>query len=217
MTPPDRIYSKLGNFALRNYDFFGRSIERSNISFRKKSPTKETVIPSEEEVVNMVKKWRLDEPLIDHLEKEKQSDTLKKDNVDPEKVVEVIKEHRAESYTRLKDLATPMEIDQKLLEVKDIFIESGYQMEWNTTNSITIQEMMVEKNITGLEEFKNWMEKGNLGVVKRRIIKAAEGHAILNDEFSQRLEDINRYQDNKEVGDKRPILESPIVPDHESW
>ncbi|CAB4393424.1 unnamed protein product [Rhizophagus irregularis] len=76
---------------------------------------------------------------------------------------------------------------------------------------------MVEKNLTGLEEFKQWVAEGNLGTVKRRIIEAAEGHAILNDEFSQRMDDINRYQDNKGIGDKGPMLESPSVPDRELW
>jgi hypothetical protein len=31
----------------------------------------------------------------------------------------------------------------------------------------------------------------------------------LNDGFEQRLKDENKYQDKKEIGDKRPIFDSP--------
>ncbi|PKY28989.1 hypothetical protein RhiirB3_417582, partial [Rhizophagus irregularis] len=31
----------------------------------------------------------------------------------------------------------------------------------------------------------------------------------MNDNFKQRLENENRYQDEKKIGEKRPILESP--------
>lgn len=38
----------------------------------------------------------------------------------------------------------------------------------------------------------------------------------MNDGFTKRLEDVNRYQDEKETGDKRPILESPSAPERKS-
>ncbi|PKY54470.1 hypothetical protein RhiirA4_473300 [Rhizophagus irregularis] len=43
------------------------------------------------------------------------------------------------------------------------------------------------------------------------------GYITLNDEFTQRLKDENRYQDSKEIGDKRPILESPSPPTRKPW
>ncbi|CAB4446294.1 unnamed protein product [Rhizophagus irregularis] len=51
----------------------------------------------------------------------------------------------------------------------------------------------------------------------RRVVELAEEQNIieylgLNDDFKKRLEDVNRYQDDKETGDKRPILESPAAP-----
>ncbi|POG64890.1 hypothetical protein GLOIN_2v1880975 [Rhizophagus irregularis DAOM 181602=DAOM 197198] len=41
-------------------------------------------------------------------------------------------------------------------------------------------------------------------------------YTSLNDGFTKRLEDVNRYQDEKETGDKRPILESPSAPERKS-
>ncbi|PKK57644.1 hypothetical protein RhiirC2_797667 [Rhizophagus irregularis] len=55
----------------------------------------------------------------------------------------------------------------------------------------------------------------NTTSVRRRVIELAEQqndleiYKTLNDDFTKRLDDVNRYQDGKEVGDKRPILESP--------
>ncbi|PKB99006.1 hypothetical protein RhiirA5_463007 [Rhizophagus irregularis] len=42
-------------------------------------------------------------------------------------------------------------------------------------------------------------------------------YTTLNDDFTKRLKDENRYQDNKDVGDKRPILESPSPPERKPW
>ncbi|CAB4426150.1 unnamed protein product [Rhizophagus irregularis] len=55
--------------------------------------------------------------------------------------------------------------------------------------------------------------------VRKRVIELAEQqndlsgeYWTLNDDFTKRLEDVNRYQDEKESGEKRPILESPSAP-----
>ncbi|PKY63516.1 hypothetical protein RhiirA4_492733 [Rhizophagus irregularis] len=56
--------------------------------------------------------------------------------------------------------------------------------------------------------------------LRKRVIELAEQqndldsgeYWTLNDDFTKRLEDVNRYQDEKETGDKRPILESPSAP-----
>lgn len=42
-------------------------------------------------------------------------------------------------------------------------------------------------------------------------------YTTLNNDFKQRLKDENRYQDEKEVEDKRPILESPSPSTRKTW
>ncbi|PKK55459.1 hypothetical protein RhiirC2_802325, partial [Rhizophagus irregularis] len=39
--------------------------------------------------------------------------------------------------------------------------------------------------------------------------KIFQEYTTLNENFKQRLENKNRYQDEKKIGEKRPILESP--------
>ncbi|PKY16266.1 hypothetical protein RhiirB3_428604 [Rhizophagus irregularis] len=41
-------------------------------------------------------------------------------------------------------------------------------------------------------------------------------YTTLNDNFKQRLENENRYQDEKKTGEKRPILGSPKIEDEPS-
>lgn len=59
------------------------------------------------------------------------------------------------------------------------------------------------------------MKKNNFFLLGQKVISLAEKNNImkayttLNDDFKQRLKNENRYQDEKEVGEKRPILESP--------
>jgi hypothetical protein len=99
-------------------------------------------------------------------------------------------------------------------------------MEWDAINKLTIEQLQQEKNIeSGRKEFFKWMRENasNLITVQKKIISLAEEQNILYDyewlnyDFKKRLDDENRYQDNKEVGDKRPMLESPIAPDREPW
>lgn len=96
ITLPDHIYSELDNFASKNYDFFKAPSASKIPDFSKKkgSPIQKPIKLNEEKVVEMVKKWRLDENTSDdHSEKEKQSKTLKKDNIALKEVVEIIKNH----------------------------------------------------------------------------------------------------------------------------
>lgn len=59
--------------------------------------------------------------------------------------------------------------------------------------------------------------------MRKRVIELAEeqnnleSYTTLNDDFTKRLEDVNRHQDEKEAGDKRPILESPSAPARKPW
>ncbi|PKC01310.1 hypothetical protein RhiirA5_426918 [Rhizophagus irregularis] len=84
-----------------------------------------------------------------------------------------------------------------------------------TANKMQLIILFIErKNITLF-----WLKKQeNTTSVRRRVIELAEQqndletYKTLNDDFTKRLEDVNRYQDGKEVGDKMPILESPHAP-----
>ncbi|PKY63367.1 hypothetical protein RhiirA4_492031 [Rhizophagus irregularis] len=101
-------------------------------------------------------------------------------------------------------------------EIKDIFYDTSNGMEWEKINLEAVTMMKDEMNIQGLEIFNQWMQKeNNYLLLGKKIISLAEQNEILleyttlNNDFTKRLKDNNRYQDEKEVGDKRPILESP--------
>ncbi|PKY61257.1 hypothetical protein RhiirA4_521630, partial [Rhizophagus irregularis] len=91
MTPEARMYAELGNFASKNHEFFKDAHPRygreQQITFREHSPEKQkTRSPEDQKVVDMIKRWRIveDEEYEALLEKERQKEALKKDNVAPE-------------------------------------------------------------------------------------------------------------------------------------
>ncbi|PKY41592.1 hypothetical protein RhiirA4_416780 [Rhizophagus irregularis] len=230
MTPEERMYAELGNFASKNHEFFKDTHPREQqITFREHSPEKQkTRSPDEQKVVDMIKRWRIADP--EECEaifgKEKQTEALKKDNVAPEEVVEIIKDYRSNkiSYERLKDSAKGKDIRQKMDEIKDIFDKTSNGMEWEKINVEAVTTMKDEMNIQGMENFNQWMQKeNNYLLLGKKIISLAEQNEILleyttlNNDFTKRLKDNNRYQDEKEVGDKRPILESPAPPITTAW
>ncbi|CAB4445789.1 unnamed protein product [Rhizophagus irregularis] len=101
-------------------------------------------------------------------------------------------------------------------EIKEIFYETSNGMEWEKINMEAVTTMKEEMNIQGMENFNQWMQKeNNYLLLGKKIISLAEQNEILleyttlNNDFTKRLKDNNRYQDEKEVGDKRPIWESP--------
>ncbi|CAB4418749.1 unnamed protein product [Rhizophagus irregularis] len=119
MTPEARMYAELGSFASKNHEFFKDAHPRygreQQITFRENSPEKQkTRSPEDQKVVDMIKRWRIveDEEYEALLEKERQKEALKKDNVAPEEVVEIIKDYRSKkiSYERLKDSAKGKDI-----------------------------------------------------------------------------------------------------------
>ena len=73
----------------------------------------------------------------------------------PEEVVEIIKEYRTEkkNYIRLSDSATGKEIQRKLDEVKEIFVISSNEMEWEKINTEVIEKLKSELKIEELEHF----------------------------------------------------------------
>ncbi|PKY48308.1 hypothetical protein RhiirA4_524887 [Rhizophagus irregularis] len=232
MTPPDRIYSELGNFASKNYDFFGRipSLKDAKIDFSKKNqnPEKMNKTPNEDEVVDLVKKWRLNDNTPDDPQPSKEEGkdfgTLKKDNVAPEEVVEIIRNHREELHKKAKGVAkleensSPVAITTKVNKWKKVYVETGNEMEWEAISLVALEEKQEEEELEGQEEVSKWLTKQeNMLNLRKRVIELAEQqndldsgeYWTLNDDFTKRLEDVNRYQDEKETGDKRPILESP--------
>ncbi|PKY50676.1 hypothetical protein RhiirA4_467270 [Rhizophagus irregularis] len=190
--------------------------------------TEKSKAPNEEEVVDLIKNWRLRDEAEDSNTDyfKKQSKILKKDNVVPEEVVEIIKEYQAEktTYVRLNDSANEKEIRNKMDEVKEIFYETSNGMEWEKITIEAVEEMKEELKIKGMEMFNQWMQKeNNFLLLRKKIISLAEQnefqleYTTLNNDFTKRLKDENRYQDEKEVGDKRPILESPSLSSRKTW
>ncbi|PKY55491.1 hypothetical protein RhiirA4_474981 [Rhizophagus irregularis] len=237
MTPPDRIYSELENFASKNYDFFGKIPSRKDIKIpdfstkSQKNPEKMNRTPNEDEVVEMVKKWRVkDSTPIDQSPKEEgkeDSGILKKDNIAPEEVVEIICNHREELHkkakevAKLKEKASPVKITTKVSEWKKVYVDSGNEMQWEAISLVALEEKQEEQGLEGQEEVSKWLTKQeNMLNLRKRVIELAEQqndldsgeYWTLNDDFTKRLEDVNRHQDEKETGDKRPILESPPAP-----
>jgi hypothetical protein len=107
-TPQVRIYQELSNFAFQKQTNFNLPpLPIPLVYFGNKGETKKPETPKEDEVVNLINKWRLTDDTEsdqgdDNLEESK---ILKQDNLAPEEVVEVIKEYRSDSekwkYTRL--------------------------------------------------------------------------------------------------------------------
>jgi hypothetical protein len=166
----------------------------------------------------MVNKWRIGEtPNTDRSANERGKEPLKKDNVVPEEVVEIIKNHRLE-IKKLSDSASPVEITKTMKEWEKIYQDLGNEMEWEAINIVAVEEAQEEQQLEGEKELHKWMEKqANMAKLRRRVVELAEEQNIieylgLNDDFKKRLEDVNRYQDDKETGDIRPILESPAAP-----
>ncbi|PKB96400.1 hypothetical protein RhiirA5_385363 [Rhizophagus irregularis] len=144
--------------------------------------------------------------------------SLKKDNVAPDEVVDIIKDYRTTNkikYVQYQESTHNCSLVDKLMEVKDIFDQTSNEMEWERINTEALHLVSKENKINSMEKAKEWaMEKNNFFLLGQRIISLAEKMKIfqeyttLNDNFKQRLENENRYQDEKKTGEKRPILES---------
>ncbi|GBC47291.2 hypothetical protein GLOIN_2v1881393 [Rhizophagus irregularis DAOM 181602=DAOM 197198] len=192
ITPPERIYRELGNFALRKESFLHPS--------KAEKPLRISKTPDENEVVEMIKNWR-------------------KDNVAPEEVVDIIKDYRTTNkikYVQYQESTHNGSLVDKLMEVKDVFDQLSNAMEWERINTEALRLVSKENKIDSMEKARDWaMEKNNFFHLGQRIISLAEQTKIfqeyttMNDNFKQRLENENRYQDEKKIGEKRPILESP--------
>ncbi|GET59600.1 hypothetical protein GLOIN_2v1881393 [Rhizophagus irregularis DAOM 181602=DAOM 197198] len=213
ITPPERIYRELGNFASRKESLLHPS--------KAEKPLRISKTPDENEVVEMIKNWRVgEENSSDQNDtSENKGQQLKKDNVAPEEVVEIIKDYRTTNkikYVQYQESTHDGSLVDKLKEVKDIFNQTSNEMEWEKINIEAVDELRKEQGINNYDEAKNWaLEKNNFFLLGQKIISLAEKSKIfqeyttLNENFKQRLENENRYQDEKKIGEKRPILESP--------
>ncbi|PKK61222.1 hypothetical protein RhiirC2_817136 [Rhizophagus irregularis] len=187
ITPLERIYRELGNFASRKESLLHPS--------KPGKPLKISKTPDENEVVEMIKNWRVgEENTPDHNEtSQNKEQQLKKDNVAPE------------------------EVFGGQIKGSEGYLQSNVQR--NGMGKINIEamdELRKEHKIQNWEEARNWaLEKNNFFRLGQKIISLAEKSKIfqeyttLNENFKQRLENENRYQDEKKIGEKRPILESP--------
>ncbi|PKB99372.1 hypothetical protein RhiirA5_383238 [Rhizophagus irregularis] len=209
----ERIYRELGNFASRKESLLHPS--------KAEKPIRISKTPDENEVVEMIKNWRVGEKNTpDHNDiSVNRGQQLKKDNVAPEEVVDIIKDFRTTNkikYVQYQESSHNGSLVDKLMEVKDVFDQTSNKMEWERINTEALNLLRKENNLDSLEKAKEWaMERNNFFRLGQRIISLAEKTKIfeeyttLNDNFKQRLEDENRYQDEKKIGEKRPILESP--------
>ncbi|EXX70099.1 hypothetical protein GLOIN_2v1790190 [Rhizophagus irregularis DAOM 181602=DAOM 197198] len=211
-TPPERIYRELGNFASRKESLLHPSKVEMPLGISK--------TPDKNEVVEMIKNWRVgEENNPDHNDTSKnKGQQLKKDNVATEEVVDIIKDYRTTNkikYVQYQESDHNGSLVDKLMEVKNVFDQTSNEMEWERINTEALHLVSEENNIKSLEKAKAWaMERNNFFRLGQKIISLAEKTKIfqeyttLNDNFKQRLEDENRYQDEKKIGEKRPILES---------
>uniref|UniRef100_U9UPI9 Uncharacterized protein n=4 Tax=Rhizophagus irregularis TaxID=588596 RepID=U9UPI9_RHIID len=194
ITPPERIYRELGNFASRKESLLHPS--------KADKPLRISKTPDENEVVEMIKNWRVgEENTPDH------NDTSEKKDY---RTLNKIK------YVQYQESTHDGSLVDKLKEVKDIFNQTSNEMEWEKINVEAVDELRKEHEIKNWDEAKNWaLEKNNFFRLEQKIISLVEKSKIfqeyttLNDNFKQRLENENRYQDEKKIGEKRPILESP--------
>lgn len=195
-------------------------------------------VPSDEKIVNMIQAWRLkekeekgsdngDEDSEDGLGlsclEKSASEPLKRDNVAPDEVVEIIKELRGEEKRRFP--YTPYQasdnddfnsVKYKMEEIELIFKQISNGMEWEKINVEALQSIKNEHGLTTPGEVKTWVLKTNNFLrLGQKIISIAEQSKIMseymtmNEEFRKCLKDENRRTDEKETGEKRPVPETP--------
>ncbi|PKY62009.1 hypothetical protein RhiirA4_524757 [Rhizophagus irregularis] len=185
MTPPDRIYRELGNFKSRQESSLHPSKEQA-LSQRTEKPSNDDSdsdldvytpleaeersksmkkTPEEQKIVDMIKRWRLNEELTpDQTDNQKYPPVrkeLKKDNVAPEEVVKIINEHRdleKIKYVQYNPLsASHEEAKDKLDEIHSIFKRLENEMEWEKINTQAISE--VTETLSPKE--LRWMKDGS--------------------------------------------------------
>jgi hypothetical protein len=107
---------------------------------------------------------------------------LRKDNVAPDEVVEIIKDYRIKEkikYVQYQASTHEGSLTDKLMEVRGIFEQTSNEMEWEKINTDALKEVSRENKIDSLEKAKEWaMEKNNFFLLGQRIIGLAEQSKI---------------------------------------
>ncbi|GBC29497.2 uncharacterized protein OCT59_008645 [Rhizophagus irregularis] len=165
---------------------------------------------AEEEIVNMIKKWRIREKdaysensdesegdLEFNILEESVSKPLKRGNAATDEVVDIVKELRANKDMKIKyaryKVPTNEEDDkipklrEKITELEEIFEAVNNEIEWEK-----IQAEAATIKIISLAEQNEILQE----------------YTTLNNDFQKRLDE-NYMTDEREIGEKRPILESP--------
>uniref|UniRef100_U9SHN9 Uncharacterized protein n=1 Tax=Rhizophagus irregularis (strain DAOM 181602 / DAOM 197198 / MUCL 43194) TaxID=747089 RepID=U9SHN9_RHIID len=85
---------------------------------------------------------------------------LKRDNITPEEVVEVIKDYRAKKieYKRYQEDETNAEqaIKDKLTEFERIFSTTSNEMEWEEIRTAALKNLGSEKGLRDWDKIKKW-------------------------------------------------------------
>lgn len=154
----------------------------------------------------MVNKWRLDEKTMNnhHQKIVNEERTLREDNVEPETVVDIIKDFQEKAietkYEKLKDNATDLEIQAKAKEVEKIYKEFNLEMEWEAINKTAIEKIQEEKSLQPrMKVFCKWLKKEheNFLSFQKKIVTLVEEEGLLenyirlNNDFKKRLDDEN--------------------------
>ncbi|PKK59598.1 hypothetical protein RhiirC2_820663 [Rhizophagus irregularis] len=183
----------------------------------------------------MINKWRLNDGTTPEqteiLEQTSHSSipnkVLRKDNVAPDEVVKIINEHRQMKkieYVHYNTISGGSKgyLTAKLDELQSIFEQLDSAMEWKKINTQAVSEItdsLPQEELTAIANGSP--SKKSFFIIGRRVISLAEQNDIirlyttLNDGFEQRLKDENRYQEDKKVGQKRPIFDSPMKSESE--
>ncbi|EXX78499.1 hypothetical protein GLOIN_2v1777702 [Rhizophagus irregularis DAOM 181602=DAOM 197198] len=150
--------------------------------------------------------------------------TSKCDNVAPDEVVKIIKDYRAKKkmieyapcQASKNESGDASKVRDKLEELEKIFMQTSNDMEWEKINRDALRLIKNEHGLNEPGQVKSCaMKSYNFMMLGQRVISMEEQSDImreyttLNDDFKKRLKDENRKTDEKEIGEKRPILESP--------
>ncbi|PKK44544.1 hypothetical protein RhiirC2_804066, partial [Rhizophagus irregularis] len=138
---PKFLAEKLGNFASRKESLLHPS--------KAEQPLRISKTPDENEVVEMIKNWRVGaECTPDHNDtSENKGQQLKKDNVAPEEVVDIIKDYRMTNkikYVQFQESTYIGSVVDKLKEVENIFNQTSNEMEWKRINIKAVNELREE-------------------------------------------------------------------------
>ncbi|CAB4476775.1 unnamed protein product [Rhizophagus irregularis] len=150
LTPPERIYRELGNFASRKESLLHPSKEGK--------PSRKCKTPDEEEVIKTIINWRVgtkNTPDQNNSSRQKgEPSSLKKDNVAPDEVVDIVKDYRTTNkinYVQYQESTHNGSLVDKLI----LENENRYQDEKKTGEKRPILESLSKWSDLEDEEHRN--------------------------------------------------------------